>query len=109
MGQRYRLNQIFIQTQGAGNRAAQLCDFQRMRQSGPKQIAFMVEEDLRFVNQTPKSCGVNDAITISLKVIAGWRWHFGMPPTARVLSMTSVDFKHSNDQSQPAPWLLAPH
>jgi Holliday junction resolvasome RuvABC endonuclease subunit len=44
-----------------------------VRQTGTKQIAFMVQKYLRFVNQTPKCRAVNDAVTVALKLAARGR------------------------------------
>jgi hypothetical protein len=41
-----------------------------MRHARAKQIAFVVQEDLRFVNQATKSCGVHDTVTVALVGVA---------------------------------------
>ena len=56
MRQRNGLDQVFIQTQGAGDRAAELRDFQRMRQPCAEQIALVVQKNLGFVDQPSKGC-----------------------------------------------------
>ena len=55
MRQRHGLDQIFVQAQRAGDRAAELRDFQRMRQPGAEQVALVVQKNLGFVNQPAKS------------------------------------------------------
>jgi Holliday junction resolvasome RuvABC endonuclease subunit len=39
-----------------------------MGQARAKQVAFMIEEHLGLVDQTPKRSGMNDPITIALKL-----------------------------------------
>ena len=48
-------------------RAANLRDFQRVRQAGAVMIAGRREKDLRLVLQTPEGLAVNDAVAIALK------------------------------------------
>ena len=55
MRQRHGLDQIFVQAQRAGDRAAELRHLQRVRQPGAEQVAFMVQKNLGFVNQPAKS------------------------------------------------------
>jgi hypothetical protein len=39
-----------------------------MRQSGAKQIAFVINEDLCFVLKAPKGAGMDNPVTIALKL-----------------------------------------
>ena len=80
--QRDGLDQVFIEGQRAGNRAAELRHFQRMGQAGAEQVALVIEEDLRLVDQAAKRGGVNDAVTVALERRAGRRGCFGMAATA---------------------------
>jgi hypothetical protein len=48
--QRHGFDQILVKTQGAGNGATQLRDFERVRQAGAEQVAFVVQKNLRFVD-----------------------------------------------------------
>jgi hypothetical protein len=41
-----------------------------MRHAGAKQVAFVVQKHLGFVNQSAKRCGVNDAVTVALVRVA---------------------------------------
>jgi hypothetical protein len=41
-----------------------------VRHARAKQIAFVVQEDLRLVNQAAKRGGVNDAVTVALMRVA---------------------------------------
>jgi hypothetical protein len=53
-----------------------------MSETGAKQIAFVIEEDLCFVNQSTKCRGVNDAVSIALEIIARGRRNFGITSAA---------------------------
>jgi len=94
VGQRDGFHQIFVELQGPGDRAAQLGDFERMGQPGSKQVTFMVQEDLRLVDQAPESGGMHDAVAVALVLGSGRRRLLGMKPAARprgIAGMTSQD------------------
>ena len=61
-----RLGQIFIQAKLPGDAAADLRDFQRMRQPRPVVVARLVHQHLRLVHQPPKSGAVHDPVAIPL-------------------------------------------
>ena len=63
-----------------------------------EQVAFVVQKHLGFVHQPPKRGGVNNAITVALKIVARGRWHFSVAPTTRLFGVTGVGFKHSSDR-----------
>ena len=67
VGQGNRLDQVFVQTQRAGDAAPQLRHLQGMRQTGAEQIAFVVQEDLRLVDEAPERGGVNDPVAVALE------------------------------------------
>jgi hypothetical protein len=67
------LGQRLVQAEHAGDRAPDLCDFHRVRQSCSVEITLVVDEDLRLVDQPTKGIGVHDAIAITLKLTT----HFG--------------------------------
>ena len=52
MRQGHRLDQIFMQMQRSGHGAGQLGHLQGMGQTRAKQIAFVVQKDLCFVDQS---------------------------------------------------------
>jgi hypothetical protein len=83
MRERDGFDQVFIQTQIARYCASDLRDFQRMGQPRPKQIAFMIDENLRFVFQPAKSRRMNDAIAIALELTAGHRIGFTVATATR--------------------------
>jgi len=77
------LDQVLVQTQSAGNVARQLCHLQRVRQARAEQIALVVEEHLRLVDQAAKRAGVHDAVAVALKGVARGRGRDRVPPAAR--------------------------
>jgi len=70
MGQRNGLDQIFMQLKRTRHGAGQLSHLKRVGESCSKQIAFVVQKNLRFVDQSSKGTGVNDAVSVSLKIIS---------------------------------------
>ena len=87
--QRNGFHQILVQAQGPGNRAAQLRDFERVREPRAEQIAFVIQEHLSFVDQPPKRGGVHDAVPVALESVARGRWGFSKPSTPAVRRVTS--------------------
>ena len=80
--QRDRLDQVLVQPQIAADRAADLRDFDRMREPGTEQIAFVVDENLRLVFEPAKGGAVNDAVAIALELAARARPRLGVPAAA---------------------------
>ena len=70
MGQGNGLDQVFVQVQRTRDGAAELRHFQRVRHARAKQVAFVVQENLRLVDQAAKRGGVNDAVAVALVRIA---------------------------------------
>ena len=62
--QRDGFDQVFIELQLARHRTRQLRHFQRMRQPRAEQVAFMVDEDLRLVDQPAEGGAMHDAFTV---------------------------------------------
>ena len=80
-------DQVFMQTQRSGDRAGNLRHLERVRHAGAKQVAFVVEEDLRLVDQPAKRGAVHDAIAIALERIATRRVGLGVPAAATAIRM----------------------
>lgn len=68
--QRDGLDEVFVQPQLARDRAAELRHLQRMRQARAEQVAFVVQEDLRLVDEAPEGRAVDDAVAVALEVVA---------------------------------------
>ena len=75
--------QVLVELQRAGDGARQLRDLDRMREPGAEQVAFVVEEHLRLVDEPAKSGRVDDAVAVALKVVARRRGRDGVAPPAR--------------------------
>ena len=75
--------QVLVELQRAGDGARQLRDLDRMREPGAEQVAFVVEEHLRLVDEPAKSGRVDDAVAVALKVVARRRGRDGVASTAR--------------------------
>jgi len=70
MSQANCLCQRFIEPQRNSDRPANLRHLERMGKPCSIQIAFVINEHLCLVNETPKSCRVDDAIAIALILAA---------------------------------------
>ena len=64
----HAFREILVELQGAGERAGDLRDLDRMRQPRPVMIAIRPDEDLRLVLQTPKGRCVDNAVTVTLEI-----------------------------------------
>src|SRR5690606_23677665 len=65
--QRNSLDQVFVEPQRTRDAAPELRHFQRMREAGAEQVALVVEEHLRLVDQAAKRGGMNDAVAVALE------------------------------------------
>ena len=90
MGQGNGFDQVLVQAQGSRNRPPQLRKFERMRQTRAKQVAFMVQKYLRFVDQPAKRRGVHDAVAVALVGSTCWGIRLGEAPAARLRRISCV-------------------
>ncbi len=90
VGEADGLGQFLVQPQRARNRARNLRDFERMRQPGPVQIAFVIDEHLGLVDQPAKRRGMNDAVAIALIFRSVLGSGLGMAPSARMFRMSAA-------------------
>ena len=60
--------------------ARKLSDLQGVGHARAKQVALVVQEDLRFVDQAPKGAGMHDAVAVPLKIISRGRILFIQTP-----------------------------
>jgi hypothetical protein len=65
-----RFGQILVEAQGTRDGAADLRDFDAVRQAHPEMIAVRRNEDLRLVAKAPERNRVDDAIAVSLEDVA---------------------------------------
>jgi hypothetical protein len=84
VGQRDRLGQIFIQPKRARYPAGDLSDFQTVRQTGAKMVAFVVYKNLGLVFKPAKSRRVNNPVAIPLKFAAMSGKRLGETPSTRI-------------------------
>src|SRR3546814_15592757 len=71
MGEAKRLGQIFIKSQHTSDRAPDLRHFQAVGQADTIMVAVRGNEDLRLMPKAPEADGMNDAIAVALKCVAG--------------------------------------
>jgi hypothetical protein len=59
----------------------QLRNLERVGHAGAKQVAFVVQKNLGFIDQATKGGGVHDAVAVTLKSVAGGGVRLGVKPT----------------------------
>ena len=91
MGQTDRLGQVLVETQGAGNGAANLGDLDGMGQAGAEHIALVIDEHLGFVFKPAKRGRVYDSIPIPLILIAVNHVIFGMRAASGVMRVGRIN------------------
>jgi hypothetical protein len=67
------LGEVFVEAQPPSYRPRNLCDLEAMGQPGPEKIALVIHEDLGLVLKPAKRSGMNDPVTIPLKLAAASR------------------------------------
>src|SRR3546814_2498199 len=100
MSEAKRLGQIFIKSQHTSDRAPDLRHFQAVGQADTIMVAVRGNEDLRLMPKAPEAAGMNDAIAVALKCIAGSEEHTSelqslMPILYAVFRLTTNI--HNND------------
>jgi hypothetical protein len=68
--ERQRLGEILVQAERTGERAGNLRDLKRVRQSRAIVIALVIDEDLRLVRQPSKSRGMDDSVAVAPEGVA---------------------------------------
>src|SRR5438128_838280 len=74
MGKRERLGEIIVEAEGAGRRARDLPNFERMGKPCAEMIAFMRNEDLSLVGKSAESRAMDNTVTIAFE----WRARGGI-------------------------------
>ena len=77
VGQGDRFGEVFVQVEGAGDRAGDLGDLQRVREAGDEVVADGGDEDLRLVLEAAERLAVEDAVAVTLELGADGRRLFG--------------------------------
>ena len=66
-----RFGQRFVELQRPRDGAGDLRDFDRVREPRAVQVAFVIDEHLRLVDQAPERGGMDDAIAVALDIRRG--------------------------------------
>jgi hypothetical protein len=64
-----------------------------MRQSRAEKIAFVVQKNLRFINQSTKSCGMHDPVAVTLESRARWCRQLRITAASGIIRMASIRSK----------------
>ena len=85
VGQRHSFSEILVQPQRPADTTRDLRHFDAVRQARSEEIAFVIDEDLRFVFQPPERGRMYDAISVTLEVPAHRRPRLLVATTARTV------------------------
>src|SRR5580704_3629982 len=96
------LDQINVQSQLSGNGASDLRNFDSVSQPIAKVVGVAASEDLSFGFETTKGPGVNDAITITLKVVSIRMLRLGITASAGLLHPHGVVGEHGESVAEAA-------
>src|SRR3989338_181505 len=80
MCKRYRFNKVAVESKHLSNHAGDLAGLEGMGQPGAVIIPFMIDKNLSFVLQAPKSRAVDDTVAVPLKSSTVGVLCFGMLP-----------------------------
>ena len=87
---RNRFDEILVHPQVARDRTRDLRHFEAVREPRAKQVALVIDEDLRLVFEPAKRGGMHDAVAIALEFGARGRRLLGVTPAARSRGMGGV-------------------
>ena len=85
--------QVLVEMEVAGDRAADLRDFEAVREPRAEKVAFVIDEDLRLVFEASEGRGMDDAVAVALVLGAAVRRRLGMAPAALALGRGGVGRK----------------
>ena len=85
MRERDRFGQVLVEPQAPGQHPGDLGDFQGVRQARTKQVAFVVDENLRLVLQPAKGPRMHDTVAIALEFAAVSRRRLRITPSPCLL------------------------
>src|SRR5688572_6212049 len=86
-------HQIFVATQGTRKGSSNLGNFKRVCQASPKIIAFIIDKDLGFIFETPKTCRVKDSIPVPLERCTVFRFVIQIGTALRVPAAHAIGSK----------------
>ena len=99
--QRKGLDQIDIQTKLSGNGSRDLRNFNGMSKAITKMVGIAAGEDLGFCFQPAKGSGVDNAIAVTLKVVAIRMRRLGITASAGLLHPHRVVGEHAESLTEP--------
>src|ERR1700693_4962188 len=94
------LDQIDIQIELSGDGSSDLRNFNGMGQTIAKVVGVTTSEDLGFGLETAESPGVDDAITVALKVVAVRMLRLGITASAGLLHPHGVVGEHGESLTE---------
>ena len=103
MDQRHAFRQILVELHGAGERARDLGDLDRVGQTGAIMVAVVCDEDLRLVFQAAEGRRMDDAVAVALEVAARRACRFGIEPSTRCPRVCRIDGALTIAESKPVP------
>ncbi len=93
VGEGDRLGQVLVQTQGARDGACDLRHLDGVGEARAEHVAFVIDEDLGLVLESPEGRGMNDAIAIALKCPPHHRVGLVVKASATAVVGRSVGFQ----------------
>src|SRR6185437_13933698 len=85
-----RLGERLAEPEGVRDRAGDLRDLDGVRDARAVEVAFVVDEHLRLVDQAPERIGMNDAVAVALVLPTQIRFRLRVAPAARVPLTRSI-------------------
>ncbi len=102
MDQSQRLDQVDAQTELGRNGSGDLRDFDRVSQTIAKVVGVAAGEDLGFRLKTTERSGVDNAITVALKIVAVGMLRLGITASAGLLHPHGVVGEHEESLTEAA-------
>jgi hypothetical protein len=96
------LDEIDVQTELSGDGSGNLCDLDSVSQTIAKVVGVTAGKDLGFRLQTAERSGVNDAISVTLKVVAVGMLRLGITASAGLLHPHGVVGEHGESLTEAA-------
>src|ERR1700692_229824 len=89
-----RFSQIDVEAERRGDSARDLRNFNRVSEAIAEVVGIAARENLRFVFETAKGAGVDDAVAVALKVVAIGMGRFGEAASAGLFYLHRVGGQH---------------
>jgi hypothetical protein len=92
--QREGFGKINVEAERSGDGAGDLRDFQGVSEAVTEVVGIAAGEDLRLGFEAAEGAGVNNAVAVTLKVVAVWMGGFGETASAGVFDVHRVGGEH---------------